>query len=96
MKALKHSTVFFILCLFSISALAQNSQTVKGTVFDKQSEQALIGVTIELLNSIPAKGAVTDLDGKFSIEAVPLGRQAFRVSYLGYNSITVPNVLVKK
>lgn len=94
MKALKHSTVFFILCLFGLSALAQNSQTVKGTVFDKQSEQALIGVTIELLNSNPAKGAVTDLDGKFSIEAVPLGRQAFRVSYLGYNSITVPNVLV--
>lgn len=94
MKALQHSTVFFILCLFGVQTFAQNSQTVKGTVFDKQSEQALIGVTIELLNSTPSKGAVSDLDGKFIIEEVPLGRQAFRVSYLGYNSITVPNVLV--
>lgn len=94
MKALQHSTVFFIFCLFGLQVFAQNSQTVKGTVFDKQSEQALIGVTIELLNSTPSKGAVSDLDGKFIIEEVPLGRQAFRVSYLGYNSITVPNVLV--
>lgn len=94
MKDLKRSIVFFTLSLLAWQGFAQNSQTVKGTVFDKQSEQALIGVTIELLQVEPAKGAVTDLDGKFIIENVPLGRQAFRVSYLGYNSITVPNVLV--
>jgi hypothetical protein len=94
MKALQHSTVFLLLYFLVLQMSAQNSQTVKGNVYDKQSEQALVGVTIELLNSTPAKGAVTDLDGKFLIDAVPLGRQAFRVSYLGYNSITVPNVLV--
>jgi len=94
MKALQHLTVLFFLSLLGIQLSAQNSQTVKGTVLDKQSEQALLGVTIELLNITPAKGAVTDLDGKFVLEEVPLGRQAFRISYLGYNSITVPNVLV--
>lgn len=94
MKALQHPIVFFMLFVFGLPLMAQNSQTVKGTIYDKQSEQALIGVTIELLNANPTKGAVTDLDGRFIMEDVPLGRQAFRVSYLGYNSITVPNILV--
>jgi hypothetical protein len=94
MKDLKHLTVLFFLSMLSLQLFGQNSQTVKGTVLDKQSEQALVGVTIELLNTTPTKGAVTDLDGKFALEDVPLGRQAFRISYLGYNSITIPNVLV--
>lgn len=73
---------------------AQNTQTVKGVIIDKQSEQPLIGVTIELLQSDPVWGAVTDENGKYVLAKVPIGRRAFRISYLGYNALTLPNVLI--
>lgn len=87
--------LLFLLALIGIQGLqAQGSQTVKGVIIDKQSEQPLVGVTIQLLQVEPIIGAVTDENGRYAMEKVPIGRQAFRVSYLGYNAITLPNVLV--
>jgi len=91
---LKQSTFFLLLFLWANVALAQNTQTVRGTILDKQSELPLIGVTVELLSVEPTQGAVTDAEGRFVLPEVPVGRQAFRLSYLGYNSITLPNVVV--
>lgn len=89
----KQST--FLLFFFLTSILfAQNLQTVKGTITDQQSEIPLIGVAVELITVEPSRGTVTDVDGRFSLPDVPVGRHAFRISYLGYNTITVPNVVV--
>lgn len=90
----------FITLLFSIiilitgfSAMAQ-TQVVKGKVLDVQSESPLYGANIILIGSDPLIGAVSDPDGNFRIEKVPIGRQSFSVQYIGYKSITIPNVLV--
>lgn len=95
MNAFKQST-FILFLLFSFTFLqAQNAtQVVKGTIIDQQSELPLIGVAIELISVEPIRGEVTDIDGQFILQNVPVGRQAFRVSYLGYNTITIPNVVV--
>lgn len=93
MKAL--TLAIFILFLFiSSMALAQPVQTIKGTIVDRQSEVPIIGATVEVLTVEPSKGGATDVDGRFAIEGVPVGRHELRVSYIGYESITVPNVLV--
>ncbi len=83
----------YSLVMLSISALSQN-QVVKGNIKDLQSDAPLIGATILLIGSDPVLGAVTDLQGNFRIEGVPVGRQSFGVQYIGYKSITLPNVLV--
>lgn len=77
------------------SAFAQQTptQTVRGTVLDKTSEQPLIGASVILINSDPIVGASTDLDGKFEL-TVPVGRQSFGVQYIGYKPYVVPEVLV--
>ncbi len=82
-----------IIGLFSIAVHAQN-QTVKGVILDAQVDYPLIGATIRMIDSNPLIGTVTDLKGKFRLENVPVGRQSFQVSYLGYKNITLPNVLV--
>lgn len=92
---MKHLTLVFVLFLSSFFTIAaQEGQTVKGAVVDQQSELPIIGATIELLTVDPVMGTVTDLDGYFSIENVPVGRHQLRISYLGYSSVTIPNVLV--
>ena len=86
----------FLAILTLLSALtinAQNvTQTVKGQVIDQQSEIPVIGATVQWLNDEASIGAVTDIDGYFKLENIAVGRQAFQISYLGYETITLPNV----
>ncbi len=90
-------TVHFLLaflCILAVAALQAQTQTVRGTVMDRQSEMPLIGAAVELVNGAEVKGTVTDLDGAFSLTGVPVGRQELRISYLGYQPTTLSNVLV--
>lgn len=79
--------------LVSVASIAQ-TQTVKGIILDSQAEYPLIGATIQLVGSDPIQGAIADVNGQFRIENVPVGRQTFAVTYIGYKSISLPNVLV--
>ena len=45
----------FVLVLVSQSFIAQNLQTIKGTISDKQSQQIIFGATIQILESSPLK-----------------------------------------
>ena len=85
---------FLVLILgTSLSIAAQNaSQIVKGIIVDQQSEMPLIGATVRIISTIDNLGTTTDIDGQFAIPGVPLGRQTLEASYLGYESVVIPNV----
>ncbi|WP_103867109.1 TonB-dependent receptor [Aquimarina sp. I32.4] len=89
---MKKFTFIFVLLLGYIAS-AQTG-TVKGFVVDRQSEAPLPGATIELLNVEEAIGVITDMDGYFVLDNVPLGRQTIRVSFIGFESVTLPNIVV--
>jgi hypothetical protein len=79
--------------LFTTVLPAQTlTQTVRGSVKDKQIKAPLPGAVITLLNVTPAKGAAADADGNFRIEQVPVGRQSFRIALLGYHEIVLNDV----
>ncbi len=80
--------------LFAVRLVLAQTGTIKGVVLDKQSENPLEGATIELLNTEIATGVITDFDGRFILKDVSVGRQAIRVSFIGYESTTIPNVVV--
>ncbi len=83
-----------MVCLiFGITINAQSvTQTVKGQILDQQSEIPIIGATVQWLDANEQMGAVTDIDGYFKLENIAVGRQAFQISYLGYETITLPNI----
>lgn len=75
-------------------SFGQNSgQTVRGKVFDKSSNQALIGVSI-ILVSDGSIGTVSDVNGEFELIGVPLGRQQFQLSYIGYQSQITEGIII--
>lgn len=78
---------------FYIFSSAQ-TQTIRGIVKDINSDVPLVGVNIVLANSDPFIGTVTDLNGEFSLENVPVGRQEIVVSYIGYLTQIIPNILL--
>jgi len=80
--------------MFYGAQLFAQTGIIKGTILDKQSEAPLVGATVELLNMEATTGVVTDIDGRFTLTDVPLRRQAIRISYIGYESLTLPNIEV--
>ncbi|MEP3209004.1 MAG: TonB-dependent receptor [Maribacter sp.] len=85
--------VFALIILYNCALFAQNG-TIKGIVLDKQSEAPLEGATIELLYALEATGVITDFDGNFVLKDIPVGRQVIRISYIGYETYTIPNIEV--
>lgn len=86
-------TTFLLICFYQLS-FAQLTQNVKGTIVDNTSNTPLIGATVELISEINSNGTTTDIDGYFRLENIPVGRHTFRVSYLGYFPIVLPDMEV--
>lgn len=80
--------------LFSQAPAPKLAQTIRGMVVDADSRSPLMGATVIVLGSDPLLGITTDLDGQFRLREVPVGRVALQVSFLGYESSTLPNILV--
>ncbi|MEM9663966.1 MAG: TonB-dependent receptor [Bacteroidota bacterium] len=87
--------VLGLVALFSAPAVLAQIQTVRGVVLDRDTRIPLIGANVIVVGAEPLIGTATDLDGRFVLPSVPLGRQTLRVSYLGYTPRILPNVLVR-
>ena len=71
----------------------QTSQTVRGQVCDVASGEPMIGVTITVENGIML-ATVSDADGNFVINNVPVGRHSVRATFIGYEPVLLKEQLV--
>ena len=89
---------FLNIALFLVLPLVAHSQditqTLRGTIYDQSTHEPLIGATIVVQNSQPVIGTTTDEAGNFSITNLPLGRVSLEISYIGYESRVIPEVLI--
>ncbi|MDZ7288536.1 MAG: TonB-dependent receptor, partial [candidate division KSB1 bacterium] len=79
--------------LFAVFSFAHAGTTGKlaGRVTDKQKEP-LMGANVVLLET--RLGAVTDVDGYYTVLNIPPGTYRMQFSYIGYGTMVVENVLV--
>ncbi len=73
--------LFLTVLSIGLCASAQ-TRTVTGTVYDAQSSEELVGVSVTAGQSY---GAVTDIDGHFSI-SVPANVKTLSFAYVGYKT----------
>jgi hypothetical protein len=86
--------------LLSVPSIGENNilkitQTVRGTVIDRDSKASLIGVYVIVNGTDPVVGTTTDKDGNFRLENIPIGRIDLKLTYLGYENKAIPNVTVE-
>ena len=87
--------LLLLVLLYSNQAKAQSySQTLRGKVIDVDSKAPLFGANIVLLNSDTLIGSTTDVDGKFRLENVPVGRRSIKVSSIGYEETVLNNIII--
>lgn len=87
---MKHLLIV-LFCLATSLAWAQNG-IIRGTVIDDATGETVIGANISIKET--SAGAVSDLDGKFSIEIEP-GVYNLQVTYIGYQALTIEEVGVR-
>ncbi len=74
-----------IFLLFSFLSLL-SAQTVIGTVVNKKTQEPTANALVVLLNHLPLISAVTNDEGKFILDNVPLGKHRLSVEKEGYLS----------
>ena len=83
----------FLTMLLALRIGAQTT-AIKGWIKDKVSEQTLIGVNVVLTGMNDTLGSLTDETGRFLFQNVVPGRYKIHISYLGYATEEIPNILV--
>ena len=70
------------------------TQTIKGSVLDRDTQTPLLGANVTVKNLEPARGATTDENGHFWIDGIPVGRHDLLITYIGYESHVASEILV--
>lgn len=70
------------------------SQTIRGTVTDRDSGHPVAYATVVVADMQPPVGATTDSLGRFVLRRVPVGRHDVAVSCLGYEPTRLREILV--
>ncbi len=81
----------FLLVLITVPLLAQTGK-IAGTVVDAQTGEAVIGCNIIVEGT--SMGAAADINGKYQITNVPVGKYNLVFSSIGYAKKTVTGVII--
>ncbi len=91
---MRKSIFIFTLLLPYLAYSQPITQTIRGKVIDKASNEALVGAMIFLPQTSPLIGTTTDYQGNFRLEKVPVGRYLLKVRFVGYEDFAIPELQV--
>lgn len=86
-------TLYPIIILFILSSVSAVGQTLKGHVYDDETNEPLVGVNISYKLK-ETQGVISDADGAYVIN-VPEGGVDLVFSYVGYDDVHLPIVIGK-
>ena len=88
------SAVILLITTLSVNQLsAQTTGRIGGKVIDQKTSETLIGATVSIQGT--TKGVATDVQGQYSLSGVAPGRYSIEVRYIGYQSKSISDVIVK-
>lgn len=88
---------FFFTILFFLSAIAFGQSitgVVKGIVRDKETFQPIVGAKVEVYTLNNRFTTITNVEGLFQLDQIPVSKQTVVISYIGYETRQLRNVEV--
>ncbi|GAB3921010.1 TonB-dependent receptor [Larkinella terrae] len=93
------SFFLFLLAFLALTGFSQTpTQTIRGIVYDASQSRPLVGASVTLKNlqtGNTSSGTITDDQGRFRFANVPIGRHQLTVSFVGYETSIINEVLVE-
>jgi hypothetical protein len=85
----------FSLTILTIGSLAAQSpsQTLRGKIINAVTQQPLSNANVTL--NANAKGVSSDSNGIYRFENLPVGRYRLQVSFVGFDTLVVPELLLE-
>ncbi len=90
-QILRLNLIAAMCCFMSFSTMAQTG-TVAGKVFD-EANSSLPGASVYVQGT--SLGTITDYDGQFIIDKVPVGKQTIKISFIGFSEIDIEVTVVE-
>lgn len=81
-----------LFCMASGLSAQEFTQILRGKITDTDTGQPLVGASVQLLAT--DLGATTDTAGYYRLEGVPAGRYQLQVSYIGFQTVIIPEVYI--
>ncbi len=92
---MKQKVLIILFVFISFVSFAQRqTQSIHGTVTDKESQSPLPGVEVVVLGSDSIIGTTTDANGKFKLQRVPIGRISLQFTFIGYRMLVLNNIVL--
>lgn len=86
--------ILLILLLFTSVSYSQTyTSTIRGNIKDADTGVPLVSASVQLTTT--GQGTSSGETGAFRFDQVPVGRYVLSVSFLGYESVTVPEILLE-
>ena len=85
---------FLLFTLVSVTATAQVTGTLRGTVVETESRFPIPMAGVALVVDSTAIQTVADLDGRFAFDDVPVGRHALVVSAIGFETSSRSGIII--
>lgn len=93
-KTLLRNTFGFVLMLFCGQLFSQ-TQTIRGKIIDKETQQPIAEATVSLVSdSFNKINSVTNEAGEYKLEKVPVGRHEIYITHIGYKPGVAGNIIV--
>ncbi len=87
---MKNHLIILFLFVSSI-LLAEGTGIIRGTVTDSSNNEPLVGANVLIVGT--SIGTAADIDGKFTIQNIPVGKYSLKVIYVGYKK-SIQTVIV--
>jgi hypothetical protein len=91
----KKAGLFGLLIFIYSYSLAQTlTQTIRGTVIDKDSRRPLAGATVSIAEDSVQQSAITNDAGNFVLLNIAVGRRRIQCTYSGYENYITDNIIL--
>ncbi len=86
-------SIILVILLASVVFADEPKGTLNGNVINQITKEPLIGATVLIINT--KLGATTDIDGKFSIQNIPVGTYNLEIRSIGFESLVKTDIYIR-